>query len=92
MKRPLVGPILSGFYFYAQTLQTMSQGYCMSNIRIFGWPVHNEEYLQKFTKFYPFLPLTGPQYRGQPLDICKLEFLFPKDASYQIWFKSVQWF
>jgi len=29
MKRPLMGPILIGFYFYAQNLQTMSQGCCM---------------------------------------------------------------
>jgi len=28
MKRPLVGPFWGGFYFYAQNLQTMSQGCC----------------------------------------------------------------
>jgi len=38
MERPLVGPFLGRFYFYVQTLQTMSQGCCMSNIRVFGQP------------------------------------------------------
>jgi len=42
MKRPLVGPFLGGIYFYAQTLQTMSQGCCISNIRVFGMPVHEK--------------------------------------------------
>jgi len=34
MKHPIVGPILGRFYFYVQTLQTMSQRCCMSNIRV----------------------------------------------------------
>jgi len=42
MKRPLVGPCLAGFYFYAQTLQTMSKGYYISNIGVFGLPVHEK--------------------------------------------------
>jgi len=47
-----------------------------------------EDDLQKFTKFYPLL---DPN-RCQPLDFRKRESPFPKDASYHIWFKSVQWF
>jgi len=39
---------LGRFYFYAQNLQTMSQGCCMSNIRVFGLPV------LKFTIFAPY--------------------------------------
>jgi len=57
MKRPLVGPFLGGFYFYVQILQTMSQGCCMSNIRLFGQPVREK----KIHFFGPFLPLMGPQ-------------------------------
>jgi len=48
MKRPLDGPILGGFYFYAQTLQTISQGCCISNIRVFGMPVHKKKILTLF--------------------------------------------
>jgi len=59
----------------------------MSNIRVFELPFH-EKKTQKFTKFYPFLLFIGPN-MGQPLDFCKLESTFPKDASYQICFKSV---
>jgi len=54
MKCPLVGPFLGGFYFYAQSLQTMSQECCMSDIRVFGIPLH-EKIFEKFTKFYPFV-------------------------------------
>jgi len=43
IKCPLVGPFLGGFYFYAQTLQTMSLGCCMSNIGVFGMPVHEKK-------------------------------------------------
>jgi len=50
-----------------------------------------EEIFFKFTKFYPFCPLLGPS-MCQPLNFRKLESPFPKDTSYQIWFKSVQWF
>jgi len=74
MKHLLVGPFLGGFYFYAQILQTMSHGCCISNIRVFEMPVHEKIFL-KFTKFYPFLPL----------DFCKVESPFPTDGSYQIW-------
>jgi len=86
-KRPLVGPFLEGFYFYAQTLQTMSQGCCMSKIRVLGSPVHEKKIFLKFT----FLPFIGPQWVPAPW-FSQLESPFPKDASYQIWLKSVQWF
>jgi len=33
---------LGGFYVYVQTLQTMSQGCCMSNTRVFGLPVREK--------------------------------------------------
>jgi len=38
-----------------------------------------------------FLPRIGPN-RCQPLNVCKIESPVPKDASYQIWVKSVQLF
>jgi len=91
MKRPLVRPFLGGFYFYAQTLQTMPQGCCMSNIRVFGLPVHDKKIFKFSPNFTPFSPLLGPN-TCQPLDFRKFESPFPKDTSYQIWFKSVQWF
>jgi len=54
------------------------------------WTVSSweEEDLQKFTNFYPFL---------DPFDFrkCESPFLkssFSKDASYHIWLKSVKWF
>jgi len=53
MKRPIVG----GFYLHVQTLQTMSQGCCMSNIRVFGLPVHE---IYNSPKFTPFCPLLSP--------------------------------
>jgi len=68
----------------------MSQEYCMSNIKvqcIWNTSLWEENRL-KFTKFYPLL---GPN-RCQPLDFHKLESPFPKDTSYHIWLKSVQWF
>jgi len=42
-------------------------------------------------KFYPFGSLLGPN-KGQPIDFRTFESPFPKDTSYQIWLKSVQWF
>jgi len=91
MKCPLVGPFLGRFFFYAQTLQTMSQECCMSNIRVFGLPDHEKKIFKNSPNFTPFCSLLDPN-RCQPLDFCKLESPFPKDAFYQIWFKSVQWF
>jgi len=90
MKCPLVVQYFGRFYFYVQILQTLSQGCCMSSIRVFGLPVH-EKIFKNSTNFTPFCPLLGPN-RCQALDFRKVEFPFPKDASYQIWFKSVQWF
>jgi len=52
------------------------------------WTASSFEDLLIFTKFYPFL---GPN-RCHPLDLRNLESPFSKDASYQIWFKLVQWF
>jgi len=43
MKCPLVMPFLGIFYFYVQTLQTMFQGCCLSNISVFGLPVHENK-------------------------------------------------
>jgi len=42
IKCPLMGPFFGWFYFYVQILQTISKGCCMSNIRIFGLPVHEK--------------------------------------------------
>jgi len=88
---PLVGPYFCGFYFYAHILQTLSQGCCISNIRVFRHQVREKKTFKNSPNFTPFCPLLGPN-MYQPLDFCKLESPFPKDASYQIWFKSVQWF
>jgi len=87
MKRPLVGPFFGRFYFYMQSLQTMSHGCWMSNIRVFGLPVHEKI----FSNSLIFCPLLGPN-RCQPLAFCNRESPFPKDAFCKIWFKSVQWF
>jgi len=46
---------------------------------------------RRFYKIDQILPLFAP-YWAQPLDFCKIESPFPKDASYQIWLKLVQWF
>jgi len=59
-------------------------------IRIFGMPVHKNIFLNS-PNFTPFCPLLGPN-RCQPLDFRSFESPFPKDDSYPIWFKSVQWF
>jgi len=58
MKRPLVGPFMGGFIFYVQTLQTMSQGCCMSNIRVFGMPIHEEKIFKNSPNFTPYWALT----------------------------------
>jgi len=36
--------------------------------------------------------LCGENNRETGIDLCKLESPFPKDASYQIWLKSIKWF
>jgi len=74
-KRPLVGPILSGFDLYAQSLKTMSKGCCISNIRVFGMPVHEKKIFQNSPNVTPFPPLLDSN-RGQPLDFCKRESPF----------------
>jgi len=57
MEAPPSGPFVGGFYFYAQNLETMSQGWCMSIVKYQS--IRNasiwEENLLKFTKFYPLL-------------------------------------
>jgi len=65
----------------------MSKGYCMSNIRAFGLPVHGKKIFKNSPNFTPFCPLLGPN-SGQPLNCREVESTFPKDVSYQIWFKS----
>jgi len=44
MKRPLVGQNVGGFYCYVQSLQTMSQGYGISNTRVFGLAVREKNF------------------------------------------------
>jgi len=63
----------------------------MSNMTVFGLSVHEKIIFKNSPNFIPFSPLLGPN-SGQPLDFRKLESPFPKDVSYLIWFKSVQWF
>jgi len=67
MKRSLVGPFLGGFYFYAQPLQTMSQGCCMSNIRVFRLPVHEKKMFKNSLNVTPLCPLLGPNIGVSPL-------------------------
>jgi len=67
---------------YGLGVKTMSQGYCMSNIRVFGLPVHEKKIFQNPPNVTPFCPLLGAN-RCQPLDFHKLESPFPKDTSYQ---------
>jgi len=45
----------------------------------------------QIANFTPLCPLLGPN-RGQSLNLHKIESPFPKDPSYQIWLKSMQWF
>jgi len=78
-----VGPFLGGFYFYEQNLQTMSKGYCMSDNRVFGHPVHEKKTFKNSPNLTLFCPLMGPN-SSHPLDFRKPESPFPKDASYQI--------
>jgi len=84
MKRPLVVPSLGEFYFYAQSLQTLSQGSCMSNIREFEQPVHE--------KIFKNLPCFVPYWVPIGASPWFLQTWIPKDASYHIWFTSIRWF
>jgi len=78
-----------GFYFYAQTLQSISNVCCVSN-RVFGLPVHEKKIFKNSPNFTPFCPLLGP---NSCLNFANLNPHSPKMLnSYQIWFKSVQWF
>jgi len=43
MKRPLVGPFLGRFNFYAQSLQHISKGCCVWNSFTFGVLVHEKK-------------------------------------------------
>jgi len=54
----------------------------MSNIRVFGLPLHEKKIFLNLPNFTPFCPLLGPN-RCQPLDFRKVESPFPKDTSYQ---------
>jgi len=82
IRRPLVGSFSGESYFYFPSLQSMSQGCCISNIRVFQTPVHEKIFFNS-PNFTRFCPLLGPN-KCQPLYFCKLESPFPKDASYQI--------
>jgi len=77
MKRPLVGPILGGFYFYVRSLQTMSQGCCISNIRVFEMPVHEKKIFLNSPNFTPFCPYWAP-IRFNPLVFANLNPHSPK--------------
>jgi len=61
-----MGPFLGRIYFYAQTLQTMSQECCMSNIIVFGLPVHEKKIFYNLPNLTPFFHLIGPQQVGAP--------------------------
>jgi len=49
------------YYFNAQTLKSMSQGCCRSDIRVFRMPVHEKKFFLNSTNFTPFCPLLGPK-------------------------------
>jgi len=70
MKHPLVGAFMGGFFSYAQTLQTMSQRCCMSNIRVFGQPVHEKKIFKNSPYFTPI--------RASPLIFANLNSHSPK--------------
>jgi len=53
MKRPLVGPFLGGFYFYAQTLLIMSKGCCIWNSFSFGLLVHKKKSFKCISLYKP---------------------------------------
>jgi len=71
---PLVGPFLGRFYFYAQTLQTMSQGW---NIRVFGLPVHEKMFFKIHQILHLFAPYWAP-IGASPLTFANLNPHSPK--------------
>jgi len=80
MKRSPVGPFFGRFYFYAQSLQTMSQGGCISNIRVFGTPVHEKKIFSNSTNFTPYWdpigasPLIFAKFNPHSPKICPTKF------------------
>jgi len=74
MKRPLVRPIFGGFYCYAQTLQTMSQGCCVSNIKSIWTASSWEEDFYKIHQILPIFAWLDPN-RCQPFANLNLHFL-----------------
>jgi len=67
----------------------MTKGRCMSNIKSIWFMRRRSSKIHQILQL--FAPYWAPKW-GQRLDFRKIEIPFPKDASYQIWFKSVQWF
>jgi len=56
----------------------MSQGCCISNIRVFKMPVYEKKIFLNFTKFYPFLPLIWAPIGASPLIFVNLNPHSPK--------------
>jgi len=53
MKHPLVGLFLGGFYFYAQSLLTMSKWCCIWNSCTFELLVHNKKSFKCISLYKP---------------------------------------
>jgi len=60
----------------------------MPNTNAFEQVVHEKKIFKDLSNFPLFGPLNGPL-GGQPLHFNKSESPFPRDASYQIWLKSI---
>jgi len=91
MKCRLVGSFLSEFFLMRKLYKPCLKDAVCQDIRVFGLPFHEKKIFKNSPNFTPFCPLLGPN-RRQLLDFRKLESTYPKNASCQIWFKSVQWF